>query len=175
MWAKVDGDWRKVAAVTGWTFTQSQAVLDTTVLGDTDRTLIDSVRSASGSCSLFYYNPEASPEDDTGAGLLLKRVLKPLSKVKPDFDEDTHSGGSTGDTKIRSSNTAFKLQVNKDLSQLDTTGTSSTEKYLWVNAWITSFQMTMAVGEVLSCEITFELDGTAIYNSFSVYGDSDVK
>ena len=172
-WIKDQGDWVKVAAVTNWSFTQNQAVLDTTVLGDTDRTLIDSVRSASGSASLFYYNPEASPEDDTGAGRLLKKILKPLSKVDPSFNEDTHAGGSTGDTKIRSTRCAFRLQANKDLSQIDNTG-SSTEKYLWLSTYLTSFQMTMAVGEVLSCDVTFEVDGTAIYNSFSVYGDADV-
>ena len=172
MWIKDEGDWTKVAAVTGWTFSQSQAVLDTTVLGDTDRTLIDGVRSASGSCSLFYYNPEASPEDDTGAGRLLKKLLKPVSKTDPNFDENRVGWSGNGDSKRRSNKVAFRLQSNKDLSQIDSVG-SSTEKYLWYGAWITNFTMTMAVGEVLSCEVTFEVDGQVVDNTYSVYGDND--
>jgi hypothetical protein len=172
LWIKDGGDWTKVARVKSWGYTMNQEVLDTTVLGDTDRTLIDGVRSSSGSCTLFYYNPDASPEDDTGAGRLLTKILKPLSLIDSNFDPNA-SSDSTGATGVRSHNTAFRLQADKNLSQQNN-NSSSTAKYIWVDAWITSFTMTMAVGEVLSCDVSFEVDGTPIANSFSEYKSSDL-
>ena len=45
----------KAAKVQSWSFSSSMAVLETTSLGDTDRTLESGVRSYSGSARLFYY------------------------------------------------------------------------------------------------------------------------
>lgn len=174
MWIRDGGDWTRVAKVKSWTFTQNQEVLDTTVLGDTDRTLLDGVRSSSGSCSLFYYNPDESPEDDTGAGRLLKKMLKPVRLVDPSVDlTGKPADASVGDTGVRSYQTAFRLLADKTMSARDN-NQSSTARYIWVNAWITSFQMTMAVGEVLSCDVTFESDGAAIDNKFSEYQSADL-
>ena len=167
LWIKDGGDWTKVARVTSWTYTMTQEVLPTTVLGDTDRTLIDGVRSSSGSCTLFYYNPDASPEDDTGAGRLLKKILKPLSLI------DATAEPGKGDTGVRSAKTAFRLQADKSLSQQNN-NSSSTARYIWVDAWITSFAMTMAVGEVLSCDVSFEVDGAPMANKFSEYSTPDL-
>ena len=58
LWALDGTEWLKVAAVKSWGFSQSQAVLETTTLGDTDRTIVDGVRSLSGSCSLHYKAPD---------------------------------------------------------------------------------------------------------------------
>ena len=163
------GDWSKCAAVKSWTYNQNQEVLDTTILGDTDRTIIDGIRSATGSCSLYYYNFEDDSSEDTGAGRLLKKILKPASQWNPNFNTGSQQTGE-GDTKTRSNPTAFRLAANKDLSQIDSTG-GSTEKFIWVGAWITSFTMTMSVGEVLSCDVTFEVNGAPADNTFSIYGD----
>lgn len=171
LWARTQGDWLKVAQAKGWTFNMNQEVLDTTVLGDTDRTLLDGVRSCSGSCSLFYYNPDASPEDDTGASFLLKKILKPLSLFENKFS-DNWVGGSRGNSGIRSTNVAFRLACDKNLKNLEN-NSSSTQKYLWLNTWITSFTMTMSVGEILSCDVTFEVDGAPVDNKFSTYGNDD--
>ena len=169
-----ESEWMRVAAVKNWAFTQNQTVLETTTLGDTDRTLVDGVRSLSGSCSLFYYNFDRSPEEDTGAGRILQKILKPFritGKTGPKGQQWTgndYRGGSIGDTGKRSTRMAFRLSVDKNMSNVDTIG-DSTEHFLWLNAWITSFQMTASVGEVLSCEVTFEADGTALDNTFSFY------
>ena len=179
LWVIEGGEWMKVAAVKNWAFTQNQTVLDTTTLGDTDRTLIDGVRSLSGSCSLFYYNFDRSPEEDTGAGRILQKILKPFSitgKTGPKgqvWTGDDYRGGSIGDTGNRSTRMAFRLSTEKDPSKVNTIGDSVTERFLWLNAWITSFQMTASVGEVLSCEVTFEADGTALVNEYSDYSTND--
>ena len=173
LWAIEEENWMRIAAVRNWSFTQNQNVLETTTMGDTDRTLIDGVRSLSGSCSLFYYNFETEePNDDTGAGRILQKILKPLSIVEgAGFSGLDYRGGSTGDTKRRSTRMAFRLQVDKEIGSMDDNDYSDIEKrkYIWINAWITSFQMTVGVGEVLSCEVTFEADGTAIESYFSDY------
>lgn len=169
LWAKTQGDWLKVAEAKAWTFTMNAEALDATTLGETDRTLEDGVRSCSGSCSLYYYNPEDGAAD-TGAGFILKKILKPLSIFEPSFDPNTWASGSRGDSGIRSTKLAFRLGANKNLAELGS-NTSSTQKYIWVNAFITSFTMTMSVGEVLSCDCTFEVDGAPVDNTFSTYGD----
>jgi len=170
---KDEGDFVELAKVRNWSFTYSQEVLDATTLGDTDRTLVDGVRSGTGTASLFYYNPEASPEDDRGAGRLLKKILKPRSGWDPSWNPNK-SSGSRGDTSVRSYQTAFRLQANNDLSRVNNDYDNSDSKFVWVTAWITSFQMTMSVGEILSCEISFECDGAPLDNKFSVYGTSDL-
>jgi len=45
-----------IGKVQNWSLNASQAVLETTSMGDTDRTLINGVRSMSGSCRLFYHS-----------------------------------------------------------------------------------------------------------------------
>ena len=155
LWALDGTEWLKVAAVKNWGFSQSQAVLETTTLGDTDRTIVDGVRSLSGSCSLFYYNYETG---ETGAGRILRQILKPFPGTS-----------GTGATGSRSEKMQFRLAVDKNLSSANTITTSTTRSELWIDAWITSFQMTAAVGEVLSCDVTFEADGAALANTFSDY------
>ena len=174
LWIKDGGDWTKVARVTSWSYTMTQEVLTTTVLGDTDRTLRDGVRSSTGSCTLFYYNPDDSPEEDTGAGRLLKKMLKPLALIDPNVNlTGKPAEYGVGDTGVRSYKTAFRLVADKSLSQQNNNA-STTAKYIWVDAWITSFTMTMAVGEILSCDVRFEVDGTPIANTFSEYKTADL-
>ena len=50
--------------VRSWSFTANQAVLETTSLGDNNRTLEAGVRSITGSCSLYYYNDTANVVSD---------------------------------------------------------------------------------------------------------------
>ena len=46
----------KIGKVQNWSLNVSQAVLETTCLEDTDRTLINGVRSATGGCRVFYHS-----------------------------------------------------------------------------------------------------------------------
>ena len=59
---KVDGE--TAGKVRSWSFTASQSVLETTSLGDKNRTLEPGVRSLTGSCSLYYYNDAANVVSD---------------------------------------------------------------------------------------------------------------
>lgn len=178
MWIRQGNEFHKLGKVRNWSFSQSQAVLETTALGDTDRTLVDGVRSLSGSCSLFYY--AADDNSSWGADDILKRIMKPYNPFVGNY-EQSPGASDLGET-VRSGKVAFRLTVDRDRSgtnthQLDTTNDGDTaqpgvghrERYLWIQAWITNFTMTMSVGEVLSADITFESDGAAVENEFSSY------
>jgi hypothetical protein len=125
----------KAANVQSWSFQTSQAVLDTTCLEDTDRTLVEGVRSLSGSCRLFYYQATAGSGGD---------VSKLLSKCMK-------AGSGEGDGTAASSTSAkLKLQVADG---------SSAGRYIEMFCYLTSISMTMAVGEVLSADVSFEANG----------------
>ena len=82
-----------VGQVKNWTWSTSQTVLDTTSLADTDRTVIPSTRSTTGSCSLHYYGSGSS------ASTLINKIVK--------------TGGSLGDgTNDESDQVTFKLEVD---------------------------------------------------------------
>ena len=170
LYMKEAGGFVELAAVRNWTFSQNHAVLDTTVLGDTDRTLIDGVRSMSGSCSLFYYNPDTavpgSPSREGGAARLLQKLCKPYS-LDNSVNPDPGTIGSEGVTR-RSNKVTFRLQAEKNRS-VETGDASDFDHYMWVQAWITNYTMTMSVGEVLSADITFEVDGAPVDNTFTDY------
>lgn len=80
------------AKVKNWQWTVAQEVLDTTSLCDTDRTLVPSTRSTSGSCSLHYYGSNSS------ASQLIDKVVK------------TGTGVGDGDN-APSQQVTFKLEV----------------------------------------------------------------
>ena len=61
------------AKVESWSLSATQATLETTSLGDTDRTLIGGLRSVSGSCSIAYYSDISGSNEAT---TLLNKILK---------------------------------------------------------------------------------------------------
>ena len=113
------------------------AVLETTSLGDTDRTLKAGVRSYSGSCRLFYY--VAAPA--SGANSNLHDILTTAIKT---------GGGANDGENDASSSIILKLRL--------TTG-STDIRDLQFAVFITGVSMNSAVGEVASADISWEADG----------------
>ena len=122
------------AKVINWSFTSSSEVLQTTTLSDRDRTGVPGIRSSSGSCSLFYYDVDPKTTSTNSASKLLNKIIK--------------SGGSDGQG-------AEAERVRLELRVI----TGALSRVIICDAWITSANLTMSIGEVLSCDITFELDG----------------
>jgi hypothetical protein len=122
------------AKVINWSFTSSLQVLETTTLSDFDRTAVPGIRSSSGSCSLFYYDADPTSTSTNSASKLLNKIIK--------------AGGSN----------AQGAETEKVRLELRVVTGGSTRSVVG-DVWITSANMTMAVGEVLSCNITFEFDG----------------
>ena len=131
-----------IAKVRSWSFTANQAVLETSSLADTDRTLIPGIRSVTGSCSIYYYRVQNDASDSTtDVGDLLANVLT----------ANTGSGGEQGgDTK---STVKFQLQIAD--GGASTGANTSIDFY----AYITSLSMTSSVGEVMSADVSFEVNG----------------
>lgn len=80
------------AKVKNWAWTTTQEVLDTTSICDTDKTIVPSTRSTTGSCSLHYYG------SNSAASQLINKVVK--------------LGSSVGDgDNAPSEQVTFKLEV----------------------------------------------------------------
>jgi len=124
-----------VAKVRSWSFTANQAVLETSSLEDTDRTLIPGIRSVTGSCSLYYYQENVGGTTDTGT--LLSNLIT----------SNSGSGGEQGG--------GTKSTVKFELKILD----GNTNRSITFYAYITSLSMTNSVGEVLSADVSFEVNG----------------
>ena len=124
-----------VAKVRSWSFTANQAVLETSSLEDTDRTLIPGIRSVTGSCSLYYYQETVGGTTDTGT--LLSNLIT----------ANSGSGGEQGG--------GTKSTVKFELKVLD----GNTNRSITFYAYITSLSMTNSVGEVLSADVSFEVNG----------------
>lgn len=135
-----NGTEQKAAKVQSWSFSSSMAVLETTSLGDTDRTLKAGVRSYSGSCRLFYY--VASPA--AGANSNLHAILTNSIKTS------SSAGDAGGETSDVSPEIVLKLRM--------TTG-SSDIRDIQFSVFITGVSMNSAVGEVASVDINWEANG----------------
>jgi len=134
-------DGQVAARVSGWSFSTSLGLLDTTSLEDTDRTTTPGVRTTTGSCSLFYYEPDPGETGRNDASLLLNKLVK-----------DRLAGQGPGQAS-ESERVTLRLRV-KD-------GTT-TGKFVEVQAYLTSVEMRMAVGEVLSAQVAWEAIGAPV-------------
>lgn len=122
----------RVGRLKNWTYTVQQQTLDTTSLQDTDATLVNGVRSASGQASLLYYSEAVSN---------VERVGGPLIK--------------TGGTSPDSSNFGVNAQPELCKIRLTVDGGGA----IGIYAYITSFAMTCSVGEVVSADVSFQVHG----------------
>lgn len=128
----------QAAKVSNWSFSATQAVLDTVSLGDTDRTLIAGLRTASGSCTLYYYQEQLGYGSLSTAALLRQIV--------------SAAAGTEGGHPVTAANeqVKFKLKINDG---------TTTGRYIEFYAWITNFSMNNSVGSVLSSNVSFEVNG----------------
>ena len=125
----------KAAKVRGWNFTSNLTTLETTTLGDRDRTSIAGIRNASATCDLYYYAVNPNKTSTNSASVLLNRMVKAAASGQ----------GAEAESVV------MKFIIDD--------GTTS-KKYIQGNCLITSVAMGMAVGEVLSASVSFEFVGS---------------
>ena len=133
-------DGTKAAKVSSWQFSSSLATLEATSLADTDRVITAGTRSTSGSCTLFYYTDTPSAPTDNSARVLLNKLIK------------ARTSGAVAGQAAETAAVTLKLKIND--------GTTS-GKYITFSVYITTVDMRMAVGEVLSANINFEVIGAS--------------
>jgi hypothetical protein len=124
----------KAAAVTNWSFSTSMSPLSTTTLEDTDNTIISGLRTTTGSCRLFYYQDGNS----NSARDLVEKLIKERATGSVD--------GIAAETEL----VTLKLLINDG---------TATGKFVTVEALLTSAAMSMSVGEVLSADVAFQVNG----------------
>ena len=129
----INGD--TAAKVRSWSFSSSLGLLDTTTLGDTDSTSTPGIRTNTGSCSLFYY-ATANPDYVNSASVLINKIIK---------------AGTEG-VAAESEEVILRLAItNSDVN----VGI----RYIEGPVFLTSVSMTCAVGEVLSADVAFQVNG----------------
>jgi hypothetical protein len=129
-----------IAKVRNWSFTSTTASLDTTTLGDTDRTMRHGIRSASGNADLLYY---------TGASSSMASARTLIGRQLGEAEDDDDLGVSDDEP----GQFFIKFLIGR--------GTSN-PYYLISKCLITSMTVNMAVGEVASVSIAFDLNGAPV-------------
>jgi hypothetical protein len=134
-------DGQKAARVSGWSISSSLGLLDTTSLEDTDRTSTPGIRTTTGSCSLFYYAPDPGETGRNDASYLIDKLLK-----------DRLAGQGAGQAS-EAERVTLRLRVNDG---------TTVGKFVEVQAYLTSVEMRMSVGEVLSAQVAWESVGAPV-------------
>lgn len=135
------GAYYPVGSLKNWSYTTQQQTLDTTSLADTDKTLINGVRTTTGQASLLYYEETGNSNVD----LLGSRLVKTGQANNPEADDY----GTRADQPQK---VLIKLSLPGGAA-----GTDKRTVAMW--AFITSFAMTCSVGEVVSADISWESIG----------------
>jgi len=151
-----NGTWRKVARATNWQLTTSQSSLDTTTLECTDRTVTPGVRTTTGTCNIFYYQPT---EGDNGLGTARNDNSNWCAEIvgKLISEQTNTSTDDPGIAKSKPQLVRFRLSVNDGSN--GTAAEASQGKWIDVDAYLTSAAMTMAIGEVFQAQISFDVVG----------------
>ena len=129
-------DGTKAAKVRSWSFTSSLGLLSTTTLGDTDETSTPGIRTNTGSCELFYYAPADGVTGTNSASVLINKLLK----------------AGTDGVAAEPEEVVLKLAITEG-------GSSTGVKHVQGKVYLTSVAMTCAVGEVLSADVSFQVNG----------------
>ena len=141
----------KAAKVQNWSFSSSQAVLETTAMGDTDRTIVDGIRSYSGSARLFYYT--------TSGGSNVSSILTEAIK------RSNTSGGATTDP-------ADGAQTRSESIKLKLAWIDNPSRFITFWVFITRITMGASMGEVSSVDITWEANGAPVEDTLATGGTS---
>lgn len=115
--------------VTSWSLQADLEMLESTSLGDSQRSFVPGVQSFSGSASLIYYKADDNSID---AGTLLRRLVKT---------------GTTGVAATDTVSLALRLADGTDLNDIG------------ITAYITGATIGASVGEIVSAQISFQGTG----------------
>jgi hypothetical protein len=119
----------ELVKVTSWSIQADVEMLESTTLGDNQRSFVPGVQSFAGTAALIYYKADSGNID---AGTLLRKLVK------------TGTGGvTTADTV----SLTLRLADGSDLNDIGLT------------AYINSVSIGASVGEIVSAQISFQATG----------------
>ena len=134
--------------VTNWTLSTAAQLLDTTTLGDYDKSSVYGLRTTSGTLRLFYYTngTAAATPANNSASWFLNALLRADTKSQGDANLPPNS---TADESI-----ACYLRL-----YLDTVSSGAVRNYIDLEANLTSVSYGSSVGELVAFDVTFEASG----------------
>ncbi len=144
----IDNETTPSARVKSWSLNASQETIDTTFLGDTDRTFKEGVRSISGSCEIAYYS-DASGESD--AATLINKIFKQRTTSTVPGTADPQApipttGNNAGEPAMSKLKLGFKDYVG-------------TLQFIEVEVLFTSIGITCSQGEIFTASANFQVNG----------------
>lgn len=134
-----------ITKITNWTLTTSAQLLDTTTLGDYDKTSVYGLRTTSGTLKMFYYTADGashSAPSNNSASWFISNFVRTASQ---------------DDLSIE-----VRLRLYIDDKQM--TGSLNEMDYIELDANLTSVSYGSNVGELVSVDISFEANGAVIAN-----------
>ena len=127
-----------IGSIKSWSVNFAMEVLDTSSLGDKDRTLHHGLRSFTGACTVMYYEEQTSN---------FKTLTDGLIETGDDGYTAQDFGAKAAEPQLMRMLLRAKGGSNRDIELF---------------AYINSFNITCSVGEILSAEATFEGHGAPV-------------
>ena len=146
----------EVMPIRDWNVNFTQDIIDTTCLADKDKVYFGGNRSFSGGGTLLYY--EKDPSDNTGTTfkLLMDALLSPAAGLTTTPDSPYYGR--------QASSSPTMVRINLRSRALGASDNDSENLNFY--AFITGFQITCSVGEIMTGNFTFQGHGAIISNSF---------
>ena len=145
------GSLTKIGSVRDWNINFQQDVIDTTCLQDFDKTVSKGPRSFTGGGTLLYYEPASG---SSSFGVFLNNFLSTATQQNGPDQQEWGYSASSGPEYVR-------MRLG-----LSTAGSGNDTEVFEFYALITGFQVTCAVGEVVSGAFTFTGTGPLLNNTF---------
>ena len=139
--------WRTTdTKITNWTLSTSSQLLETTTLGDYDKTSTYGIRTTSGTLKLFYYTTP-------GADGLINGTVNNNSAS---YFIHALQRASTDDSE------AILVKLRLYLNDQNYTGRLANRDYVELDANLTSVSFGSNVGELVAVDVAFEATGPVI-------------
>ena len=123
------------------------SLLSVRTLAETDDRFIASGRTTTGSCRVLYYQETPGQKGTNNASTFLNKVIKQR--------DGSFYQGATLDQ-------GNEPNEKRSLLRLKLDDGSTNGRYIQLRIIITNVSMTMAVGEILAADITFQAHGAPV-------------
>ena len=149
-------DGNQVMPIRDWNINFTQDILDTTCLADKDKTYFGGNRSFSGGGTLLYYERDPENTNPSTFGRLMSALISPAT-TGSDKPENLYWGR-------RAASPPTMVRINLRSRALGAADTDAEDLNFY--AFITGFQITCSVGEIMTGNFTFQGHGPVINNTF---------
>ena len=163
----------QIANVVNWSLNGSQEVLDATSMGDTDRVYVPGPKSATGQARILYYSnintlgdaAKRGRDDENSINKLAARFFKVsrnayINSPGVQNEQRTHDDGRGSEADPFLFRFLIEDDPNNTIFQADNPSLSQANN-INIDYWahITSFNLTVGVGEVFAADISFQCIG----------------